>query len=60
MEISGRNRSILRTVVGGEGVSDGLAVDWTSDFIYYTDPTYDAIAVVHVSGKPKEGLTLYL
>jgi hypothetical protein len=45
---------MLRTVVDGIGVSDGLAVDWTSDYIYYTDSTYDVIAVVHVSGTPKK------
>ena len=56
MEISGSNRSILRTVVGGVGVSDGLAVDWTSDLIYYTDSAYDVIAFVHVSGTPKKAV----
>jgi low density lipoprotein receptor-related protein 5/6 len=54
VEILGSNRSMLRTVVDGIGVSDGLAVDWTSDYIYYTDSTYDVIAVVHVSGTPKK------
>ena len=52
MEVSAFNRSIVRTVVGGVGVA-GISVDWTSDFIYYTDSTYDVIAVVHISGTPK-------
>ena len=39
-----------RLVADGLGVVDGLAVDWTSDLLYYTDTTHDIIGVIHTSG----------
>ena len=42
-----------RLVANDLGVVDGLAVDWTSDLLYYTDTTHDIIGVVHTSGAPR-------
>ena len=49
-------KSLAKTVVHGVGVTDGIAVDWTSDLIYYTDTTYNVLAVVHISGTPKKAV----
>ena len=42
-----------RVVADGLGVVDGVAVDWTSDLLYYTDATHDLVGVVHTSGAPR-------
>ena len=43
-----------RVVTDGLGVVEGIAVDWTSDLLYYTDTTHDMIGVIHTSGAPRK------
>ena len=42
-----------RLVADGLGAVNGLAVDWTSDLLYYTDAIHDLVGVVHTSGAPR-------
>ena len=54
VEISINNSQKL--VADGLGVVDGLAVDWASDLLYYTDTSHDIIGVVHTSGAPRKAI----
>ena len=44
------------TIITGIGVCDGLAVDWRSSQLYWTDTTYDAISISDLSGNNQRTL----
>ncbi|KAK2557468.1 Low-density lipoprotein receptor-related protein 6, partial [Acropora cervicornis] len=46
----------LTTIITGIGVCDGLAVEWRTSQLYWTDTTYDKISVSDLSGNNKRSL----
>ncbi|XP_078343251.1 uncharacterized protein LOC144628987 isoform X2 [Oculina patagonica] len=44
------------TIVTGIGVCDGLAVDWRSSHLYWTDTTYDTISISDLDGNNQRTL----
>ncbi|KAL9960419.1 hypothetical protein ACROYT_G033874 [Oculina patagonica] len=44
------------TIITGIGVCDGLAVDWRSSLLYWTDITYDKISVSDLDGNNQRTL----
>ncbi len=44
------------TIITGIGVCDGLAVDWRSSQLYWTDTTYDTISISDLNGNNQRTL----
>ena len=44
------------TIITGIGVCYGLAVDWRSSQLYWTDTTYDSISISDLDGNNKRTL----
>ena len=44
------------TIISGIGVCDGLAVDWRSSQLYWTDTTYDTISISDLDGNNQRTL----
>lgn len=45
------DRASTTTIITGIGVCDGLAVDWRTSQLYWTDTTNDTISVSDLDGK---------
>jgi len=45
------DRASTTTIITGIGVCDGLAVDWRTSQLYWTDTTYNSISVSDLDGK---------
>ena len=48
---SSTDGSGLTTIISGIGVCDGLAVEWRTSQLYWTDTTYHTISVSDLSGN---------
>ena len=48
---SSTDGSGIATIINSIGVCDGLAVDWRTSQLYWTDTTYDTISVSDLSGS---------
>ena len=46
----------VTTIVTGIGICDGLAVDWRSSELYWTDTTYDTISISDLNGNNQRTL----
>ena len=44
------------TIITGIGVCDGLAVEWRTSQLYWTDTTYDKISVSDLNGNNQRSL----
>lgn len=53
---SATDGSGLTTIISGTGVVDGLAVEWRTSQLYWTDTTYDTISVSDLSGNNQRSL----
>ena len=53
---SATDGSGLTTIITGTGVVNGLAVEWRTSQLYWTDTTYDTISVSDLSGYNKRSL----
>ena len=53
---SSTDGSGLTTIISGIGVCDGLAVEWRTSQLYWTDTTYDTISLSDLSGHNQRSL----
>ena len=53
---SSTDGSGLTTIISGIGVCDGLAVEWRTSQLYWTDSTSDTISVSDLSGNNQRSL----